>query len=261
MIYLSLVVPSTAIPVIAIYLNADATIHIANHVFRAFPIIPYLLKSLFGRMFPLFVLLFRYLIVIHPIYEVLRHLQILVLTIMLTVAQFLDAFGFHHQQFFQNFMNSERQVSLQHVFRYRETFIILDSFGDINSLGPFFALTGIIVSIVYINYCVIKMYASLPSILVFMLVFLLSACLFVLAYTGKECVVVETSSVELLRQFRKGTVGLKSIQLKYVRRAVGTLRGFAFAAGIPGYKLFTIGNETRRHVYKSVMDYTLDMLT
>jgi hypothetical protein len=179
---------------------------------------------------------------------------------MLTVAQFQDAFDFHHEQFFRNFMNSERQVSLQHVFRYRDTFILQDSFGDVIRLGALCALTGVIVSIVYTNYCLIKMYASLPSILVFMMVYLLSACVFLLVYSANQGVAVETSSVELLRQFRKGTVGLKSTQLKYVTRAVRTLRGFSFAAGIPGYKLFNIGNETRRRVYKSVMDYTLDML-
>jgi hypothetical protein len=204
--------------------------------------------------------LFRYLIIIHPVHEACRHFDLTVLAIMLVVVQLQDAFDFHRQQFFQSFMKSERQVSLQHVFRYRETFIIRDGFSDLISVGSLCAVAWLMISIVLINYCLIKMYASLPSLIVLMLAYVVLACVFVLVYSFKECVAVETSSAELLRQFRKGTVGLKSSQLMYVRRAVRTLRGFSFAAGVPGHKLFTVGNETRRHVYKSVMDYTIDML-
>jgi hypothetical protein len=166
-------------------------------------------------------------------------------------------------QFFQQLMmmNGERQVSLQHIIKYRETFIIRDTYGICLSFGPLLGLTGVMVSVIYVNYCVIKMYDSLPGLLLCMLVYLVSVAMFTLTSAMKEGVAVKNSSDKLLKMFRKGTaVGLKSSQLRYVTKVIRSLPVFCIPAGVPGFNLFTFCNDTRRHVLRSIMDYTIDSL-
>jgi hypothetical protein len=257
-----IILSATLIPFAGLYLKADPTVHIINHVFKALPIFPYILQSIFGPLFPLAILLFRYGIMVPPVYEICRSLILLGMVIILSIAQFQDAFDFQHQ-FFQQLMmmNGERQVSLQHIIKYRETFIIRDTYGICLSFGPFLGLTGVMVSVIYVNYCVIKMYDSLPALLLCMLVYLVSAAMFVLTSALNEGVAVEHSSTALLKMFRKGTaVGLKSSQLRYVTKVMKSLRVFSIPAGVPGFNLFTFDNDTRRHVLRSIMDYTIDSL-
>jgi hypothetical protein len=254
--------PATFIPFAGLYLKADPTVHIINHVFKALPIFPYILQSLFGPLFPLAILFFRYAIMVPPVYEICRSIILLGMVMILSIAQFQDAFDFQYQ-FFQQLMmmNGERQVSLQHIIKYRETFIIRDTYGICLSFGPLLGLTGVMVSVIYVNYCVIKMYDSLPGLLLCMLVYLVSVAMFTLTSAMKEGVAVKNSSDKLLKMFRKGTaVGLKSSQLRYVTKVIRSLPVFCIPAGVPGFNLFTFCNDTRRHVLRSIMDYTIDSL-
>jgi hypothetical protein len=233
-----IILSATFIPFAGLYLKADPTVHIINHVFKALPIFPYILKSIFGPLFPLAILLFRYAIMVPPVYEICRSLILLGMVIILSIAQFQDAFDFQHQ-FFQQ----------------------LDTYGICLSFGPFLGLTGVMGSVIYVNYCVIKIYDSLPGLLLCMLVYLVSAAMFVLTSALNEGVAVEHSSTALLKLFRKGTaVGLKSSQLRYVTKVMKSLRVFSIPAGVPGFNLFTFDNDTRRHVLRSIMDYTIDSL-
>jgi hypothetical protein len=254
-----IILPGTVIPIAAMYLNVDPTVHIINHIFEALPIFPYVLKSIFGFLLPIGILLLRYIIMLPVLYEMLRTFILVVMIIMLSVAQFQDAFDFL-DQFFLKLKNSERQMSLQHVSKYRQIFIIRDTYRISLSFGLFSGLTGVMISTVFINYCVIKMYDTLPASLLIMLVYLVLVEMFTLSSAMKEGAAVENSSIRLLRTFKKGTAGLQSTQLKYVTKTLRSLHAFSFPGGVPGFNFFTFGNTTRRNVLQFVIDYTINML-
>jgi hypothetical protein len=257
-----IILSATLDPFAVIYLKVDPTVYIINHVFKALPILPSILKSLFGPIFPLAILLFRYAVLVPILYEICRSLVLVGIIIILIIVQFQDAFDFQHQ-FFRKLMilNAERQVSLQHILRYRETFIIRDTYGASLSFGPFLLLVGGSVCAVYVNYCIIEMYDSLPASILLVLVYLVTNGMFVSISALKATVAVESSSIELLRMFKKGTaVGLKATQMRYVRKVIRSLRVFTMPAGVFGFHFFTFGNETRRNFIQSIVNYTIDSL-
>jgi hypothetical protein len=103
------------------------------------------------------------------LYEGFHSLALVLIIILLSAGQFQDTFDFQTKYFRTIKRDGGSQMSLKHVFKYREVLIILNTFGTLLNLGLLEALVGIMLSTIWVNYYLVKMVDLLPPVVYGML--------------------------------------------------------------------------------------------
>jgi hypothetical protein len=258
--YIVVILPCSGIPFASMYLNADPTYHIMKYVFKGLPMIPKILKAIYGTFLPLALLFFRYCVMLPLFYEGFRSLALLLIIVVLSAGQFGDAFDFQAEFFFALIRQKGGQMSCVHVRRYREILVVRNTFGPGMHFGLLAALVGVASSVVWVNYYIIKMYDLLPPAVCFMLVCYVTIAMSSLIIGIKEAAAINETSIELVKQFRRGTILVPSGQRKYLLKVMNSLQAFSFAVGVPGFDFFSISSSTKKHVLQFIVDNTINAL-
>jgi hypothetical protein len=258
-----LVLPGTGVPFAAMYLKADPPYHIIKHLFEALPILTHILKSIFGILsglvVPLGIILFRYFVMLPALYEGFRSLALILIIIVLSAAQFKDAFDYQ-SEFLQTLKHNGSQCSLQHVLRYREILIIRNTLGDAMNFGLLGAIVGIVLTVIWVNFYIIKMYHLLPPAISFMLVCYVTVGMSGLMIGMEEGAAINEASIQLVKRFRRGTILVQSGQRRYLLKVFRSLQVFSFTAGVPGFDFFSISTSAKNCIVQFIMDNTINAL-
>jgi hypothetical protein len=193
-------------------------------------------------------------------YEGFRSLALLLIIVVLSAGQFKDAFDFQTELFYALIKQKVGQMSLAHVRRYREILVVRNTFGTGMHFGLLAALVGVAGSVVWVNYYIIKMYDALPPAVGFMLVCYVTIAMSSLIIGIKEAAAINETSIELVKQFRKGTILVPSGQRKYFLKVMSSLQALSFTVGVPGFDFFSISCSTKKHVLQFIVDNTINAL-
>jgi hypothetical protein len=257
--HLTKFLPVSVIPFIGIYLNIDPTPHIAQQIFKAVPMFPYLLNLISVHLIPVVLMALRFVIIVVFVYEIFRILNLALILILMFTAQFQDALEFQ----IESFKNSKRnigQVQLKHILKYRESILILDTFAPTLNFAALIALVFVIPSVVAINVCLIKMHSGLPMLLTLLFTYLLLLAMFFIKSVLDQGTAIKEASLRLLTSFRIETERLRGKERRHVLKALKSLPVCLIKAGIPGYDFFPAGNSTTTAVFMFVIENTANLL-
>jgi hypothetical protein len=257
--HLTKFLPVSVIPSLGIYLNIDPTPHIAQQVFKAVPMFPYLLNLISVHLIPVGLMALRFVIIVVFIYEVFRIVNLALILILMFVAQFQDALEFQ----IESFKNSKRnigQVQLKHVLKYRESILILDTFTPTLNFAALLALVFVMPSVVAINFCLIKMHSGLPILISLMLGYLLLIAVFFIKSVLDQGSAIKGASLRLLTSFKVDTERLRGRERRYVMNALKSLPVCQVPVGVPGYNFLPPGSSLTTAVFRFIADHTADLL-
>jgi hypothetical protein len=256
---LNLFLVLTVIPVTLIYVNGDPTIHIAELMFQALPIIPYAFNSVSRILLPLIMLLTRYMELVAFGYEALRMYCLGILIMLISYSQLHDAFDFQ-AEFFKMSRSNMRQISLAYVLKYRQILMVRDTFNPTLSLGQSGFLLFIIALTLSLNYSIVKMYADLSTVAFVTFISFILVALFLLKAVMKETAAIEQASVDLLRSFQVETRRLHGKDLRYVSMALKSLPPCSLYIGLPGFNILKFGHSMTTSTFLFVLDNTINLL-
>jgi hypothetical protein len=258
-VYFLILLPGSGIPVSAIYLKADPALHIIKHAFEALPVLHNAFKSTFGVFLPLGIISFRYFILLPVLYEICRTIILVLFIVILSGGQFLDAFHFQ-LELLKSSTSNRKQVNLQHILQYKQILIIRETFTPCLGLCLLGSFTAVAVSIIGINYCLIKMFDSLPIAVYVMLLYTVSVELLALSEAMKQASAINEASVSLLKEFRLGTSLSQAGRRKYILKVVKSLPKLSFPFGVPGFDFFSFTDATKRDIVQFLLEYTINVL-
>jgi hypothetical protein len=257
--HLTKFLPVSVIPSLGIYLNIDPTPHIAQQLFKAVPMFPYLLDLISVYLIPVGLMAIRIVIIVVFVNEILRILNLALILILMFTAQFQDVLDFQIESF-NNSKRNIRQSGLKHVLKYRESILLRDSFTPALYFAALISLVIAIPSIVEFNFCQIKMHSGLPIPISFMLVYFLLIVMFLIKSVLDQGTSIQDASLKLLNSFKVETERLRGRERRYVLKALKSLPVCFIYAELPGYNFFPAGSSTTTAVFRLIADHTADLL-
>jgi hypothetical protein len=198
----TLIFISLLLPCGVIYLNADPTVFIFKLIFQALPIVPHSFYSVSPILLPLILTPTRYMLIVLFGFEVARMICFSVAIMLILASQFQDVFDFQLDFFQKSVNNPLSQISLKHVLKHREIFIVRDTFNSSISFGPVIFIVLLVPLILLLNYTIVKMHADLSILAWFTLNYLTFISMFMLKAIVNEGAAIEHASEKLLRSFR-----------------------------------------------------------
>jgi hypothetical protein len=161
-IYSSVILPFSALPIVIMYFNVDPTVDIAKKIFAALP--APITQSAFDSipvrlLLPSLWILIRYLVIAVLALENLRISCLALLSIILLLVGFQDALGFQLELFNKSRRNTvvaRHYNALKYVLKYREFMIVLGSLDPVLCFGSSIFLSGSVLLIVPYNYLIVR---------------------------------------------------------------------------------------------------------
>jgi hypothetical protein len=259
LVHFAIIQPISAIPFVTKYLNVDPTIHILRQIFEALPIIPYAFNSVSPILLPSVMIVTRYLVIVFLMLELFRIILVGLFLLMTLVGQFQDALEFQVELFAKS-KNTVRQDAFKYILKYREGIIIRDTFSPVISFGiQNFLLIGISV-LVLVNYCIIKMFHSLPTLILAMFTYVVLGGMYLLISGLNEIARIEQTSVKLLRSFHFETKRREGNDRRCVLMALKSLPVYSTHFGFPGFNILKAGNSTTTAIARFTIDTTVNLL-